>query len=84
MRRAGLPQCPNAREVALTSFSINFKLFFFQVLSGCPTANFGLLSRRQSRSADVNHCVIHIGPGGHQQPRNEVGFLKPGRAPSGV
>ena len=29
---------------------------FFQLLFGCPTTNFGLLSSGQPHSPDVNHC----------------------------
>ena len=31
---------------------------FFYLLFGCPTANFGLLSREQSLLPNVNHCVL--------------------------
>ena len=34
-----------------------------------PTANFGPLSRGQPHSPDVNHCVLHIQPEGHREPR---------------
>ena len=54
-----------------------FKVFFFKLLLGCPTANFGPLSRGQPHSSDVNHCVFHFRPEGHQEPRSEVGFLSP-------
>ena len=43
---------------------------------GCSTANFGPLSRGQPHSPDVNHCVLHIRPEGHREPRNEVGSLR--------
>ena len=52
-------------------------LFFFKLLLGCPTANFGPLSRGQPHSPDVNHCVFHFRSEGHQEPRSEVGFLSP-------
>ena len=45
------------------------KNFFFKLLFGCPTANFGPLSRGQPHSPDVNHCVLHIRPEGHREPR---------------
>ena len=38
-------------------------------------ADFGLLSRGQPHSPDVNHCVIHFRPEGHGKPRNQVGSL---------
>ena len=40
-------------------------------------ANFEPLSRGQPHSPDVNHCVLHLGPKGHREPRNEVGSLSP-------
>ena len=40
--------------------------FFFKLLFGCPTANFGPLSRGQPHSPDVNHCVLHFRPEGHR------------------
>ena len=40
-------------------------------------ANFGPLSRGPPHSPDVNHCVLHFRPGGHREPRNEVGSLSP-------
>ena len=52
-------------------------IFFFYLLFGCPTANFGPLSRGQPHSPDVNHCVLHFRPEGHREPRNEVGSLSP-------
>ena len=51
------------------------KTFFFQRLFGCPTANFGPLSRGQPHSPNLNHCVLHSRPEGHQEPRNEVESL---------
>ena len=30
-----------------------------------------------SHSPDVNHCVLHIPPGGHPGARNKIGFLSP-------
>ena len=47
------------------------------MLFGCPTANFGILSRGQPHSPDVNHCILHIQPEGHREPRSEVGSLSP-------
>ena len=55
----------------------NVLIFFFKLLFGCPTANFGPLSRGQPDSPDVNHCVLHIQPEGHREPHSEVGFLSP-------
>ena len=42
-------------------------------------ANFGLLSRVQPHSPDVNHCVLHFRPEGHWEPRGEVGSLSPAK-----
>ena len=58
------------------NYFVNF-FFFFKLLFGCPTANFGPLSRGQPHSPDVNHCVLHFRPEGHREPRNEVGSLSP-------
>ena len=33
---------------------------FFQLLFGCPTANFGPLSRGQPHQPDVNHCILFL------------------------
>ena len=56
--------------------NLNFNFFFFfQLLFGCPTANFGPLSRGQPHSPDVNHCVLHFRPEGHWEPRSEVGSV---------
>ena len=38
-------------------------------------ANFGPLSRGQPHSPDVNYCVLHFQPEGHQEPHSEVGSL---------
>ena len=54
-----------------------WKMFFFYLLFGCPTANFGPLSRGQPHSPNVNHCSIHFQPQGHREPRNKVGSLSP-------
>ena len=40
-------------------------------------ANFGLLSKGQPHSPDVNHWVLHFRPEGHREPHNEVGSLNP-------
>ena len=55
--------------------------FFFKLLFGCPTANFGPLSRGQPHSPDVNHCVL---PEGHRKPRNEVGSQSPAERLVGI
>ena len=34
--------------------------FFFYLLFGCPTANFGSLSRVQHHSPNVNHCLLSM------------------------
>ena len=38
--------------------SLNKSMIFFQLLLGCPTANFGPLSKGQPHSFNVNHCVV--------------------------
>ena len=48
-----------------------------KLLFGCLMTNFGPLSKRQPHSPDVNHCILHIRPEGHREPRNEVGSLGP-------
>ena len=58
--------------------------FCFQLLFGCPTTNFGPLSRGQPHHPNVNHCVLTIltqrSPGASEQ-----GWVpNPGQAPSGV
>ena len=50
------------------------KLFF---LTAILLPHFGLLSRGQPHSPDVNHCVLHFRPEGHREPRSEVGSLSP-------
>ena len=53
------------------------KKSFLQLLFGCPTANFGPLSRGQTHSPDVNHCVLRLRPEGHREPCSEVESLSP-------
>ena len=48
------------------------QLIFFLLPFGCPTANFGPLSTGQPHSPDANHCVLHIRPEGHREPRSEA------------
>ena len=48
---------------------------FFLLLIGCPMANFGPFTKGQPHSPDVNHCVLHFWPEGHQEPCNEVGSI---------
>ena len=50
---------------------------FFNLLFGCPMANFGPLSRGQPHAPDVNHCITQFQLEDHQEPCNEVGFLSP-------
>ena len=47
------------------------------MLFGCPKANFGPLSRGEPHSPAANHCVLHLRPKGHREPRNKVGTLSP-------
>ena len=35
-------------------------IFYFNLLFGFPTANFGPLSRGQPKPSEVNHCVMFI------------------------
>ena len=53
----------------------NLKHIYFQLLFGCPTANFGPLSRWQPHSPDANHSILQNQPEGHQKPCNEVRSL---------
>ena len=50
---------------------------FFKFLFGCPTTNFGSLSRGQPHSSNVNHYVSRIWLKGCWEPGNKVGFLSP-------
>ena len=36
----------------------------FEILFGCPMADFGPLSREQSHSPDANNCVLTVSPEG--------------------
>ena len=56
-----------------------FGMKLAKLLFGCPTVNFGPVSRRQSHSHDVNHCILHIQSESHQEPRNKVGSLSPAK-----
>ena len=55
------------------------KLFFvfFELLFGCPMANFEPLLRGKPHSHDVNHCISYFQPEGHWELRNKVGSLGP-------
>ena len=53
----------------------HLNLIFFKLLFACPKVNFGPLLRGQTHAPDVNHCVLHFRPEGHQEPCNEVGSL---------
>ena len=50
-------------------------VYFFKLLFGCPTVNFGLLLKGQPYSPDFSHCVLHFWPKGHRKSNNEVGSL---------
>ena len=54
-------------------------MIFLKLLFGCPTANFGPLSRGQPHPPNVNLNVLHNQPEGHQEPCNEVGSLNPAK-----
>ena len=60
-------------------FKVVLADLFFKLLFGCPTTNFGPLLRRKPHSPNVNHCVLHIRPEGHREPRYEVGSLNPAK-----
>ena len=38
----------------------------------------------QPHPPDVNHCVLHFRPEGHQDPRNKVGSLSPAERLVGI
>ena len=44
----------------LLFIEVHLEDHLFLLLIGCPTVNFGSISRRQSHSPDVNHCVLSI------------------------
>ena len=55
----------------LNIFQANFAFFLFlpHLLFGCPTANFGPLSRGQP------HCVFQFRPEGHRERRSSKGWV---------
>ena len=53
------------------------QIYIFLTAIWLPMANFGLLSRWQPHSPDVNHYVLHFRPEGHRRPRSEVGSPSP-------
>ena len=67
-------------DANLTLKALIYLLFIpdiFYLLFGCPMDNFWLLSKKQSHSTDVNHCVwaIKFWPKGQQEPHKKVAFL---------
>ena len=57
---------------------------FVKLLFGCPTANFGLLSRGQSHSVDVNHCVFTFSTWRSLRISQRNCIHNPGQASSGI
>ena len=49
--------------------------FFFNCCLAAPRPTSGHYRWGQSHSPDVNHCISHIRPEGHREPRSEVGSL---------
>ena len=66
-------------EVQVNYWNFISEGLFFQLVFGCPTANFGPLPRGQPHSPDLNHCILHFRPEGHREPHIEVEFLSPAR-----
>ena len=62
---------------SVINFNMMQILFFLKLLFGCPTANFGPLSRRQPHSPMLITYILHIRPEGHWKPHNVVGSLSP-------
>ena len=54
---------------------VSFWYVFFLCIFGCPTANFGPLSRKQPHSPDVNHLHFTYSTWRLPGARNEVGSL---------
>ena len=50
---------------------------FFKLQYGCPMTSFGPLLRGQPHSPDVNRCILHFQPEGHQEPRNDFHMFQP-------
>ena len=65
--------------LSLESFPLLTVIFFKKLLFGCPTGNFGPLSGGQPHSPYANHCILHISPESHQEPRDEIGSLSPAK-----
>ena len=59
-------------------------IYFLILLLGCPTANFGPLSRRKPRLLDVNTALFKFWVQGDQEPCKKGWFSKLGLTPSGV
>ena len=55
--------CVHACMSAMARVSLaSLFIVFFYLPFGCPTANFGPLSRKQPHLLDVNHCILHFWP----------------------
>ena len=62
------------------AYNTSFHQNFFYLLFGCPTANFGLLSRGQDHSPNVNYCVLStFNMKAIRNHENEVGSLSPAK-----
>ena len=58
----------------------NIKTYFFYLLFGCPTVNFGPFSKEQSCSSDTKQSVfINFWPKIQQEPCNKAGSLNPAK-----
>ena len=50
------------------------QFFFFLTAIWLPHGQLWAIIE-ETASPDVNHCVLHFRPEGHQEPRREVGSL---------
>ena len=68
---------PNISLVGKSCFYLQDKLFFFKLLFGCSSANFGPFSRGQPYYPMLITVFVQVQPEGHQEPHNKVGSLSP-------
>ena len=55
-----------------------YAILLFELLFGCPTANYGpLLMRQPLTHSMLITFVLRIRPKGHRESRNKVGSLNP-------
>ena len=62
-------------ETRPSSFIELIVVAFFVSVIWLPHRQAEPLLRRQPRSLNVNHCIFHFRPEGHQEPYNKVGYL---------